>query len=72
MASTKKKVGKTGECSGANADGGTIEQGQSDSVRDKAGSKPAGEADWLDETERDSPERQKIRSQTSPTPGKKR
>jgi hypothetical protein len=58
--------------SGANASGGSIEKGQSRPARGKAGSGPASGAEWMDETERDSPERQKVRSDITPPPGRKK
>jgi hypothetical protein len=57
---TKQKGSKA---TGANADGGTIEKGQSRSTHAKADASSTGktgEAEWLDETERDTPDRKKI------------
>lgn len=60
---TKQKGAKA---TGANADGGTIEKGQSRAAHAKAESSvtgKSGNAEWLDETERDMPDRKKIRDE---------
>ena len=54
---------KGAKATGANADGGTIEKGQSRSTHAKASESvtgKTGKAEWLDETERDTPARKKI------------
>jgi hypothetical protein len=55
---TKPKARKG---AGANASGGAIEKGQSRSAHAKTASTgKTGKAEWLDETERDTPDRKKI------------
>lgn len=69
---TKRKAARA---TGANADGGTIEKGQSRSAHAKADSSSTGKtgkAEWLDETERDTPDRKKIRDKLTNAPAKSR
>ena len=66
-----KRNTKRPKPTGANADGGTIEKGQSRDAHAKARSSvtgKTGDGEWLDETERDTPDRQKTRDAlTKPT-----
>jgi hypothetical protein len=61
-----KATQKGAKPTGANADGGTIEKGQSRSTHKKANASSTGKsgnAEWLDETERDTPDRKEVRDQ---------
>jgi hypothetical protein len=57
---------------GVNASGGEIEHGQSNRVG--RGKSAESQTDWMDETERDTPDRTAMRAEitSSPKPGKKR
>jgi hypothetical protein len=62
---TVKRKRRT-KATGANAGGGTIERGQSRSTHARAAASATGktgDAEWLDETERDTPDRKRIRNE---------